>query len=469
MGPENNAGGSEKIEIFLALSNVEDSNSTYKIVTSICNNKDIRQFITLGETDSEIGNNIVFNISIIFDYFFEKEQILKFEIFSNERKKLTTITEVVGKIMGSRKKSFSIPLSDDRGNRIGDFSADLKSSSTHMTQLYFRISCLLKVLEQRNNKFDLFYLIHNFNDKKNWRRVYKSKEVSGSIGQIINLPDVRLMKDEVCGDSNDNPILFELYDSFEKLAWCKFTLNELSINPRVMVYPPDANIDEIVSSKGPIGEITINYQEQSVFKFLDYLNKGMQINFIVGVDFTCSNGNPSDPKSLHYMGNSQGSPYERAISSCGKVVAFYDYDQKFPVYGFGGYPPQSNFVSHCFNLNFYQDPYVETIEGVINCYRNAVPLVKQHGPTLFSPLIHQVKNGIIQEMKNTLKTYYILMILTDGLINDMDETCNVLVSCDVLPLSVIIIGIGGADFTNMKVLGKFLNFKFFIKMVMNNL
>jgi hypothetical protein len=455
MGPENNGGGSEKIEVFLTLSNVKDPNSLYKIITSICNNKISGQFSTLGETDSETGNNIVFNISFIFDYYFEKEQILKFDIVSNDLKKIATVNEVVGKIMGSRKKSVTLPLNDIRGDHLADLIVDTKNNSTNMTQLFFRISCLLNDVTHGRNNLDLFYLIHNFNDKKNWRKVYKSKEVAGSKGQIINFPEVKLMKDEVCGDNNDNPILFEIYDSVsEKIGICRATLNEISNNSRCLIYPPEANLEEFVVSKNPIGEMNISYKEQSIFKFLDYLNRGMQINFIVGIDFTCSNGSPTDPKSLHYMGNPLGSPYERAVASCGKIVAFYDYDQKFPVYGFGGYPPNHTVVSHCFNLNFTPDPYVEGIDGVIACYKNAVPIVRQHGPTYFAPLIQHVRDVIKEEILRPEKTYYILMILTDGIINDMDETCNALVSCDVLPLSVIIIGIGQADFSNMNTLGQ---------------
>ena len=61
----------------------------------------------------------------------------------------------------------------------------------------------------------------------------------------------------------------------------------------------------------------------------------------------------------------------------------------------------------------------------------------------------------MDEIKKNLKEnpyenhYEILMILTDGIINDMKETTKLLVECASLPLSVIIIGIGDADFSNM--------------------
>ena len=44
------------------------------------------------------------------------------------------------------------------------------------------------------------------------------------------------------------------------------------------------------------------------------------------------------------------------------------------------------------------------------------------------------------------------MILTDGVINDMNETVNAIVEASFLPISIIIIGIGYADFTNMDIL-----------------
>ena len=44
------------------------------------------------------------------------------------------------------------------------------------------------------------------------------------------------------------------------------------------------------------------------------------------------------------------------------------------------------------------------------------------------------------------------MILTDGAIDDMDDTIEELVEGSFLPLSVIIIGVGNGDFTNMNIL-----------------
>ena len=45
--------------------------------------------------------------------------------------------------------------------------------------------------------------------------------------------------------------------------------------------------------------------------------------------------------------------------------------------------------------------------------------------------------------------YHILLILTDGSLHDMRETKDLIVEASEYPLSIIIIGIGEADFSNM--------------------
>ena len=137
--------------------------------------------------------------------------------------------------------------------------------------------------------------------------------------------------------------------------------------------------------------------------------------------------------------------YERAIYACGTIVAYYDYDQLFPCFGFGA--KINNNAFQLFNLNFQQDPNIAYIEGIIKEYHNAINNVQFWGPTYFAPIIREMIK-LIKNQKHKLE-YHILMILTDGIIDDLDQTVDELVKGSFLPLSVIIIGIGNADFSNM--------------------
>lgn len=45
-----------------------------------------------------------------------------------------------------------------------------------------------------------------------------------------------------------------------------------------------------------------------------------------------------------------------------------------------------------------------------------------------------------------------LLIITDGVITDMDHTRNAIVNASRLPMSIIIVGVGPADFKAMELL-----------------
>jgi hypothetical protein len=48
--------------------------------------------------------------------------------------------------------------------------------------------------------------------------------------------------------------------------------------------------------------------------------------------------------------------------------------------------------------------------------------------------------------------YTVLLILTDGAITDSSQTIDAIVQASYLPLSIIIIGVGNADFSQMNIL-----------------
>ena len=185
---------------------------------------------------------------------------------------------------------------------------------------------------------------------------------------------------------------------------------------------------------------------------MDFITSGVRIGLSIGIDFTGSNGHPLDEGTLHSLKGQIPSAYERAIRACGNIVAYYDYDQLFPVFGFGAIINSSHCkeASMCFNLNFQENPDIYTVENIIKCYHDCISKDKLTfaGPTKFAPLI----NTIISKIQSNKLEYHILMILTDGVIDDLQETIDALVEGSFLPLSVIIIGIGNADFKKMEIL-----------------
>ena len=92
------------------------------------------------------------------------------------------------------------------------------------------------------------------------------------------------------------------------------------------------------------------------------------------------------------------------------------------MYGFGakikslGELPKSNKVSHCFNLNGQLDnSKVDGLEGMLECYKNALMKLDFAGPTYFSPILENIMQDVYtMNHEKGDDVYMICLILTDG-------------------------------------------------------
>jgi Copine len=127
----------------------------------------------------------------------------------------------------------------------------------------------------------------------------------------------------------------------------------------------------------------------------------------------------------------------------------YAFNRKFAAFGFGGIPRfvGGTKVSDCFNLTGQPDPTVDGLGNLFNAYKNALLGTSLSGPTHFSGILRVLLDYMKANLQNQM--YHILLILTDGEIHDMPQTKDLIVECSKYPLSIIIVGIGNADFTNM--------------------
>jgi len=142
----------------------------------------------------------------------------------------------------------------------------------------------------------------------------------------------------------------------------------------------------------------------------------------------------------------------------GEIVMNYDSDKLIPLFGFGAqlkFPMMNTFgkVSHCFPLTGNPgNASVQGIEGVLQAYTNSLPFLNFSGPTLFNPLFKEAIQAAATCKQAGSDCYTILLIMTDGEIHDMEDTINSLVLASELPLSVLIVGVGGENFKNMEIL-----------------
>lgn len=92
-------------------------------------------------------------------------------------------------------------------------------------------------------------------------------------------------------------------------------------------------------------------------------------------------------------------------------------------------------------------PYCFGVHGVLEAYHNALQQVTLYGPTNLAPVINHVARFAATYKDG--RQYFILLILTDGVITDMDNTINAIVNASNLPMSIIIVGVGNEDFSGL--------------------
>jgi hypothetical protein len=445
----NIAGGRDKVNLFFSLkSENQEFNSALQnvqvgIYISSIKMKDV--FNHLGQTESLEENSLTFHSTFCLDYFFEINQILKFEIKNNGRK-VDEIQTALGRIMGARSQTVEFPLNCKftlpNNNPIFDnkFYLVVNGASVQEQVKNMIIDFNLKV--SLNNNSNYFLVICNsIIDSKRGQRVYKSNEASG---KNLNFICRNLNLNDICLGDQSKEISFLFYKVNEGMV------GEIKTNLNSLGSLQNTSLVIKNQSGSQIGTCSISFEINKSMKFIEYLEKGMQVSLIVGIDYTASNGNPNDKNSLHFIQGKEPNHYEQAIRTCGSIVAYYDYDQLFPVFGFGGIVKGSTQVSHCFNSNFLENPNVEGVDGIITSYRSSLTNVHLDGPTYFSPLIKNMVNLVKYETeKSQSSVYYVLLILTDGQIHDMDQTRDIICEAACLPISIIIIGIGNADFSNM--------------------
>ncbi len=365
---------------------------------------------------------IVFEKFFVCDYFQNKQQNLQITINKNNIPKI--INTSLDSIINAPNSTFTM-------NLINDELFVVKAEKLGVDEGILNIFITIKNEQEPNYFIDnkLYYLVTCRNCD-----IYRSAEIRNN-GAFVpsQIPICLLQPNYTISFYNfrDEPV-FSITRTIQKVIHSKKAKKNLIVNEELLVLEDYS----AVSKK---------------LMLTDYLDAGIKLAISIGIDFTASNGNPLNYGSLHSIHGNFLNDYEKAISSCGVIVGHFDYDQIYPVFGFGAIlnSSYSNATSMCFNLNFSEKPEIDRLDTVLKFYHDCIGQKKLtfSGPSYFSPLIRNVINRI---NKNNLFEYHVLMILTTGVIDDLQQTIDLLVEACELPFSVIIVGIGNGDFTNME-------------------
>ena len=428
-----------KVKIEVKLKNIfENKNISIQLIYYQDNNKTIQKSAGVTEPGiyDEKLNIMKFTKFFVLDYFFEKEMPIEFRFNGDIN---TTIYTSLPSIFGARAQTLKKEIDDTK------IILEVKGYS-YQTNIYSNLKLDVEINGKLSEKSIKYCFIAKGTETNPINtKLYLSELRTGlKKTEKINFKQCSIPDIYVCTDGNysTTKVSIELIDCIKdrKIGTHTCYLSSLLLNK-----------EPIKLDKYRTGIITIDPIKN--YSFIDYLRGGMQISLSIAIDFTASNEVPTNPKSLHFI-SSMNNSYEAAIKACGEIVAYYDYDQMFATYGFGGKFYGRPYVDHCFPLNCDEnEPEICGLDKVLDTYRNVLNNCQLFGPTIFHYFLEKMNEKVMKQIRsNNYNKYHILMILTDGIIEDTDQTINALVAASFLPISVIIIGIGNADFSAMHIL-----------------
>uniref|UniRef100_A0A8B9QN76 Copine 5 n=1 Tax=Apteryx owenii TaxID=8824 RepID=A0A8B9QN76_APTOW len=362
----------------------------------------------------------------ILDYFFEEKQNLRFDLYDVDSKSpdlskhdflgqaFCTLGEIVGSAVRGRGRPPGIP-----GKKCGTIIllAEELGNCRDVATLQF---CANK-LDKKDffGKSDPFMVFYRSNEDGTFTICHKTEVVRNTLNpvwQAFAIP-VRALCN---GDYDRHDFIGEFTTSYRELArgQSQFNVYEV-VNPKKKMKKK-----KYLNS----GTVTLlSFAVESDHTFLDYIKGGTQINFTVAIDFTASNGNPSQSTSLHYMNPYQLNAYTMALKAVGEIIQDYDSDKMFPALGFGAKIPPDGRVSHEFPLNGNAaNPSCSGIEGILEAYHKSLKSVQLYGPTNFAPVVNHVARSAAAVPDGS--QYFVLLIITDGVISDMAQTKEAIVN-----------------------------------------
>jgi len=472
----------QRVELYISCKglpkmDVMSNTDTYVVLST--RNAQNESWQHVGQTEIIFDNqNPKFAHSFILDFFFEKKQFFKIEVRDSEDntgRKFEPIGEaefMLGKLIGSRAKQLSLPVkkgAKDKGEIL--IQCEKRGQENKLVKFHLDgvgvtgfgwwngISPLITI--QKPLLSDALYeemiagkLEPNSIADDDWAKIYETGHLKK--GGNCDFGNIEITASKLYGTSKNSFLKVTLYN------W-KSNGNH-KYKGHIIIKAADLKngarfiLNHVTKGKSP-GSLCVNsYLESVFFAFTDFLHAGLNLSLSVNIDFTQSNGAYSDPNSLHaYLPNAHNQ-YQQSILSVVDILQNYDYNGMIHAIGFGGQPnyagfPGAGHPNHFFPLSGNPVQSVgHGVQGVFELYEYAKQHVALSGPTFFGPLLAGNIQMVRSQMLQNPSTYSVILILTDGIIHDMDETIKLLIEATSLPLSVIIIGVGNEDFSDMEAL-----------------
>jgi hypothetical protein len=298
---------------------------------------------------------------------------------------------------------------------------------------------LILKLEQVNESQPIYYIIYYYQGKSK-RMVYKSKPQSHLSGNLLYEPviinctvlenfnqETKIMIDFIIDKLGDSEVILKGSTTMSLLSEAQNNFSPLNI----------------IKKKSSIQGYAKEGFSQQVLTYLDYLAEGIKYVPIFAIDFSLANLTFDNNRCLHHLNPSKPNIYLKVIESISRM--YEGWAEFFIGYGFGAkVVPKKSETSNCFaiNGNIFK-PFIQNSEGLVKAYKDTLRRVEITLPVNMEGVVKMANQFAYYEMiSKSFQKYFLLVIISAGVIDDFDETVYECMRMSSLPISLVMVKVG---------------------------
>lgn len=219
---------------------------------------------------------------------------------------------------------------------------------------------------------------------------------------------------------------------------CEIISVERMISPACEFYIYETEDNRLSNKKSG----KIQCKSLPILSFLGYLRAGLRYNFTFAVDFSKNNTELHRETAMIYS-------YYNALGQIGANLEPYDHDNIFFLYGLGAHINRQNSPNQCFALSKNESgPQTKGSRGLQVTYLTALNWIDPANVCCLNKVIE--KSMEFSRFSPPEYEYNILIIFTYGSIDDIEQTISTIIDASMLPMSIILIGMGNGSTRKME-------------------
>ena len=271
--------------------------------------------------------------------------------------------------------------------------------------------------------------------------IYKSEEIYPSEEKTeLSFDEVTLLTDIFEGNWENKTILLQVSNTTGKKS-----LGHKYINMKEFTELSTMNEIELDKKNKKLGKLVLReIYVEPIITFLDLMKEGVRFIPIIAIDFSLGNLTFGDQeKCLHHRNPNVPNIYIHILKLIDSLLhCFYE---KMLGFGYGArLIPKKSETSNCFAINGDAfDPWIASVKDMITAYREILRYLEIILPVNLSGIFKLAGElGRRELAQHSFKNYYVLYVLTAGVLDDPDEALNEAVKMIDLPLSIVLIKVG---------------------------